>query len=174
MEFGNHSEFLNIMSRSEMLSYFFVHDMDDTKSWRLKGHAVDLFYQWMSSWAVFLSKPSDIGFTDDGFILPPLNIIEKKVITAKVDNGRLFNDISVDATQHNSELRRTKSERMNLAAQIANSTDDTFIVWIKHGHAMPVARDWDFRSSSIWLKRMAERSLSRVASLGDPHSTLRY
>lgn len=132
MEFGNHSEFLNVMSRSEMLSYFFVHDMDDTKSWRLKGHAVEIFYQWMSSWAIFLSKPSDIGFPDNGFILPPLNILEKMVITSKVDNGRLFNDISVDATQHNSELRRTKTERMNLAAQIANSTDDAFIVWIKH------------------------------------------
>lgn len=132
MEFGNHSEFLNVMRRNEMLSYFFVHDMDDTQSWRLKGHAVQDFYDWMSGWAIFLSQPSDIGFSDEGFILPPLKMIERKVITRKTDNGSLFNDVAVDATNHNAELRRTQEERIRIAAEIANGSPDSFIIWVKH------------------------------------------
>jgi len=59
-----------------MLATFFVHDGGDTSKWRLKGHAVDKFWQWVASWAVMLSMPSDLGYDDDGFILPPLNIEE--------------------------------------------------------------------------------------------------
>ena len=76
MELGNHAEFLQVMNRVEMLATFFVHDGGDTSKWRLKGHAVDKFWQWVASWAVMLSKPSDLGYDDDGFILPPLNIEE--------------------------------------------------------------------------------------------------
>jgi len=76
MELGNHAEFLQVMNRVEMLATFFVHDGGDTSKWRLKGHAVDKFWQWVASWAVMLSTPSDLGYDDDGFILPPLNIEE--------------------------------------------------------------------------------------------------
>ncbi len=76
MELGNHAEFLQVMNRVEMLATFFVHDGGDTSKWRLKGHAVDKFWQWVASWAVMLSMPSDLGYDDDGFILPPLNIEE--------------------------------------------------------------------------------------------------
>ena len=67
MELGNHAEFLGIMSKAEMLSTFFVHDGGDTSKWRLKGHAEKAFWQWVASWAVMIRKPSDLGYSDDGF-----------------------------------------------------------------------------------------------------------
>ena len=61
MELGNHSEFCGVMTRSEMLSMFFVHDGGQTSKWRLKGHAKDVFWQWMASWSVFIDNPSNLG-----------------------------------------------------------------------------------------------------------------
>jgi superfamily II DNA or RNA helicase len=72
MELGNHSEFLGVMSYTEMLSTFFVHDGGETSKWRLKGHAEESFWKWLASWGVFLTKPSDLGYSDEGFDLPPL------------------------------------------------------------------------------------------------------
>jgi hypothetical protein len=73
MELGNHAEFLGIMSFTDMLATFFVHDGSDTRAWRLKGHAEDEFWRWMASWAVMLRRPSDLGYSDEGYILPALN-----------------------------------------------------------------------------------------------------
>ena len=132
MELGNHSEFLNIMPRNEMLAMYFVHDGGETSKWRLKGHSEKIFWQWVASWAVMLTKPSDIGFNADGYDLPPLNYIEKQIETPKRDNGTLFNDVAVSATDFNGELRLTKIERMSEVVDIVNNSDETFIVWIKH------------------------------------------
>ena len=70
MELGNHAEFLGVMTATEMLSMFFVHDGGETQKWRLKGHARKEFWKWVCTWAVSMRKPSDIGYSDDGFILP--------------------------------------------------------------------------------------------------------
>lgn len=132
MELGNHSEFLNVMGRNEMLSMYFVHDGGDTAKWKIKGHARDKFWQFVSTWAVMISRPSDLGFLNDGFILPELNYIEKQIITDNRDNGLLFNDVAISATNFNSELRQTKHGRLNLAAELVNASNESFIVWIKH------------------------------------------
>lgn len=132
MEIGNHAEFLDVMTRSEMLAMFFVHDGGDTAKWRLKGHAVKQFYHFIASWAIMLNKPEDIGFHMDGYDLPGLNMIEHKISTPKRDNGLLFNDMAVSATNFNQELRNTRHERMMKAAEIANSTEDQVIIWVKH------------------------------------------
>jgi hypothetical protein len=62
MELGNHSEFLDVMGSNEMLAMYFVHDGGETAKWRLKGHAIKLFYQFIGTWAIMLNKPADIGF----------------------------------------------------------------------------------------------------------------
>ena len=132
MELGNHSEFLNVMSRNEMLAMYFVHDGGDTSKWRLKGHCKQLFYDWMSQWAVMFTRPSDIGFEDDErYNLPALELIERLIKTAKRDNGQLFNETTISATDFNGELRITKVERMELAAEIANASSEPFLVWCK-------------------------------------------
>lgn len=131
MELGNHSEFLDVMTRTEMLSMYFIHDGGETSKWRLKGHAVKLFYQFVGSWSIMLNKPSDIGFKMEGYNLPNLNLHEKQIITPKRDNGSLFNDAIISATNFNQELRLTKIERLDEAAKIVNESDENFIIWIK-------------------------------------------
>lgn len=132
MELGNHSEFLDVMSRNEMLAMYFVHDGGETAKWRLKGHATKLFYQFIGSWAIMLNKPQDIGFEMEGYALPRLNIIEKQIVTENRDNGQLFNDVAISATNFNSELRMTKKERLNEVVKIIEANpNENFIVWIK-------------------------------------------
>jgi DNA modification methylase len=132
MELGNHSEFLDVMSRNEMLAMYFVHDGGETAKWRLKGHATKLFYQFIGTWAIMLNKPNDIGFEMPGYNLPSLNLIEKQITTPKRDNGSLFNDAIISATNFNAELRLTKKERLDEVVRIVNSRpDENFIIWIK-------------------------------------------
>ena len=132
MELGNHSEFLDVMSRNEMLAMYFVHDGGETAKWRLKGHATKLFYQFIGTWAIMLNKPHDIGFEMKGYALPKLNLIEKQIVTAQRDNGRLFNDAAISATNFNQELRLTKIERLNEVVNIINANpNENFIIWIK-------------------------------------------
>jgi len=132
MELGNHSEFLDVMSRNEMLAMYFVHDGGETAKWRLKGHATKLFYQFIGTWVIMLNKPQDIGFTMEGYNLPSLNLIEKQITTPKRDNGSLFNDAIISATNFNAELRLTKKERLDEVVRIVNSCpDENFIIWIK-------------------------------------------
>lgn len=132
MELGNHSEFLDVMSRNEMLAMYFVHDGGETAKWRLKGHAVKLFYQFIGTWAIMLNKPMDIGFEMKGYNLPTLNLIEKQIITPKRDNGSLFNDAIISATNFNQELRLTKVNRLDEVVSIINSKPkENFIIWVK-------------------------------------------
>ena len=131
-ELCNHAEFLNIMTRNEMLAMYFVHDGGSTSDWRLKGHAKQEFWDFVSTWAVMLSKPSDIGFDGTGYDLPPLNIIEEYVHTEKRDNGMLFNDVAVSATDYHKELRATINERITRVADIVNASSENFIIWIGH------------------------------------------
>lgn len=131
-ELCNHAEFLNVMTRGEMLAMYFVHDGGSTSDWRLKGHAKQSFWDFVSSWAVMLNKPSDIGFYMDGYNLPPLNIIDVPVETKKRDNGLIFNDAAVNATGFHKEIKATKEERLNKVAEIVNGSDDSFLIWISH------------------------------------------
>jgi len=158
MELGNHSEFLDVMSRNEMLAMYFVHDGGETAKWRLKGHAIKLFYQFIGTWAIMLNKPQDIGFQMDGYNLPSLNLIDKMIITPNRDNGSLFNDAIISATNFNSELRLTKIERLEEVVNIINSKpNEKFIIWIKQNEEgetlkklLPEAREVKGSDTSEW------------------------
>lgn len=129
-EIGNHSEFLNVLDAQDMRAKWFVRD-EGMNNYRLKGHAKNDFYGWISNWAVMIEKPSDIGnFSDEGYILPKLNYIEETIVTKKRSNGLLFNEASVNATEFNKELRNTINERIERVAEIVNGSDEPFIIWI--------------------------------------------
>jgi hypothetical protein len=132
MELGNHSEFLGQMKFKNMLSMYFINDMQTVQKWRIKGHAEDIFWEWVGSWSVCVTDPADMGYCQDGFVLPKLNLIERKLSTKKIDNGLLFNELSVSSTNHNQELKRTFETRMDEVLKIANATNETVIVWVKH------------------------------------------
>lgn len=140
-ELCNHAEFLNVMTRNEMLAMYFVHDGGSTSDWRLKGHAKQAFWDFVSTWAVMLSKPGDIGFSNEGYDLPRLNVIEDYIETERRANGMLFNDIAVSATGYHQELRDTMPERMRLVADIVNESPENWIVWIGHDEEGKMLRE---------------------------------
>jgi len=131
-ELGQHAEFLGVCKTSEMLATWFLNDTFDTGTWRLKKHAEKDFWRWVSSWAACVSKPSDIGGSDAGFDLPPLNL-ETVIVSVnhKAERGSetLFIDAHTSATSIHSEMRRTCAERSGKAAEIANGTTEQVIVW---------------------------------------------
>jgi hypothetical protein len=130
MEICNHAEFLNQGRREEILAMYFTHDGGETAKWRLKGHAQKMFWNFVKSWSIMCSNPSDLGFDGSQYILPKLNLIER-IIPVPVQQGRLFNDVSVNATNFNAELRITLVQRMDDVVQIVNESKDNFIVWVK-------------------------------------------
>jgi DNA modification methylase len=129
MELGNHSEFLGVMSRSEMLSMFFVHDGGETQTWRLKGHAEQAFWKWLASWAVLIRKPSDLGYEDGEFILPELNLAEHIVTTDRPTGDYLFALEALSLQDRISARRDSVAERVAKCAEIANETHQQWVIW---------------------------------------------
>ncbi|KKB80805.1 helicase [Devosia soli] len=131
MELGNHAEFIGAMSYTDMLATFFTHDGGDTQKWRLKGHAENEFWKWMASWAVMLRKPSDLGYSDEGYDLPPLKR-QQHVVSAEyapsMDTGLLFPMEARTMQERISARRDTVAERVELAASITPK-DRPFVWW---------------------------------------------
>ena len=125
-ELCNHAEFLGVMSRAEMLAAFFVHD---EIGWRPKGHAVGPMYEWMSTWSVALRRPSDIGYDDTGYDLPPLRIIPEVVEVEIVPDGQLF-ATELGGIGGRSKVRRhTLDARCERATGLIASNDEQWIAW---------------------------------------------
>lgn len=130
MELGNHSEFLGALTRTEMLSTFFVHDGGDTSKWRVKRHAQKEFWRWVCTWAVMMRKPSDLSYSDDGFILPELRIYDLAVEQTKADDGRLF-AMPAATLQERRHARSTSLEDRGkeVARIVATKPKEPWIIW---------------------------------------------
>jgi len=128
MELGNHAEFLNVLSRSEMLSLFFINDTANVGTWRLKGHGEDKFWKWLCSWAVMLSKPSELGFDDNGFILPELNIIEHVIEFGKPLEGCLFPQKAETLQERRQARRESIDEKVSKIREIITQ-DESWLIW---------------------------------------------
>lgn len=130
MELGNHAEFVSIMTRTEMLATFFTHDGGNTSKWRLKGHAVDVFWDWVSQWAVTVTSPSDLGYDSGGFDLPELNIHQVVVESPTlVDDSRLFAVEAVTLSDQQKARRTTVEVKGDAIAQKVNSDDGQWLIW---------------------------------------------
>lgn len=131
MELGTHAEFLGASGYMDMLNRYFVHDSANTAQWRLRGHAVQDFWKWVSTWAICMSKPSDLLGSDEGYILPPLNI-DRHYIDRDDDSapeGFLFHTRGVSATTIHSERRGTLINRSRKVAELFHEINDYCIVW---------------------------------------------
>lgn len=125
-EIANHSEFLGVLKRTDMLASFFVHD---DEGWRLRGHAETAFYRWMASWSMSVRKPSDLGYDDNGFILPPLNISPLYVKIDYTPDDQLF-FTGMGGIQDRQRMRReTLAERVGATAEMINGSSEQWIVW---------------------------------------------
>ena len=147
-EIGNHAEFLGVATVNEMLSMFFVHankvlyhDVGDGRQiktkksgsqgqeWRLKNHAMDAFYKWMASWSISMRKPSDLGYDDDGYILPPLDVNTHFVDVDYKPNDQLF-FTGLAGIQDRHKVRvATIADRIAEAVEIIDGGNEQWIVW---------------------------------------------
>jgi hypothetical protein len=130
-ELTNHAEFLGIMSRVEMLATFFVHDSrhSGAAGWRLKGHAQDAFWRWVAKWAVYVRTPSDLGFDDGDFKLPPLNIRQEQVRSDWKPDGMLFATGLGGIGDRRQARRGTLESRVERATDVIRNTGSQWLVW---------------------------------------------
>ena len=133
MELGNQAEFLGIMTRTEMLATYFIHDGGDTSKWRLKGHAEQKFWEWLANWAVVLTSPADLGYPADGYNLPTLNTVEHLVeVKCQVfdENFTLFQRVAQTLSERREARRNSLAERCQCAADlIQTAPDEQWLVW---------------------------------------------
>ena len=134
MELGNHAEFLGVMSSHEMLARWFLNDTKSFGTYRLKGHAVESFWDWVGSWAMCCATPSDLGYSDDGYALPPLeietHIVDVDLETEDLRPGELFRLPDLNATGLHREKRRTVEDRAARVSEIvAAEPRETWLIW---------------------------------------------
>lgn len=141
LEIGNHCHFLGVMTGSEMIMRFFVNDTMNAGGYRLKGHAEREFWRWMSGWAVGMSKPHDLGYDDDRFVLPALNVTEHRVETEVrlATEGQLFSTESASATELHRRRKQTTKERAEAVA--ASTPDENSIVWVNTDYEAEAIKD---------------------------------
>lgn len=128
VELCNHAEFLDIMSGKEILALFFRQDGNTTHKWRLKGHAQRAFWMWMAEWSVAIRRPSDLGYSDAGYVLPALNMHQEAVVNDQHD-GYLFAMEAKTLAERRQSRRDSLEKRVALAAELCNGNGEQWLVW---------------------------------------------
>ena len=137
IELGTSSEALGELGYIDMLNQFFINDQGTTNpnkiwdgaGWRFKHHGEQHFWRWVSSWARAIRKPSDLGFSDDSFDLPPLNVDQSVIPALMVKPGMLFDVPAVGLQEEREVRRRTINERCELAASKVKDTNEPAVMW---------------------------------------------
>ncbi len=132
MELGNHAEFLGVMSATQMLAMYFVHDGGETSKWRLKGHSNDVFWHWVASWSVMIQSPADLGYDASSHILPPLNIHETILELTQdevFDAGALFAVATRTLTGQRTAKRASLKDRVAACAEMVNASTEQWLIW---------------------------------------------
>jgi SNF2 family DNA or RNA helicase len=147
IELGTSSEALGALGYMDMLGRFFKNDqntvkpmvyrhhgqnfqkLDEAAKWRFKGHAEIPFWRWVCSWARAVRRPSDLGYSDDGFILPPLVEKDYMVESKKIAEGYLFSLPAVGLKEQREERRRTIEERCEKVSSLVADTGKPALVW---------------------------------------------
>lgn len=147
IELGNHAQFLGICSQAEMLAMFFVnankqqavevdgrvYEMKGSNKggteWRLKHHAEERFFEWLATWAITLTKPSDLDYSDDGFILPPLTVTPHFVHVEYHGDGELFFSKLKGISDRVNARRDSLTPRLEKLTEIIKGSADQWIVW---------------------------------------------
>jgi DNA modification methylase/superfamily II DNA or RNA helicase len=149
VELGNHAEFLGVCTAAEMRAMFFINAnkehtlLLDGKAyrkkgsnkggteWRLKHSAEQPFFRWLASWAMMLTLPSDLGYRDEGFILPPLNVIPTFVETEDKPDGDALFFTNLKGIGDRSRVRKgTLADRLAVVRDLVNDNADQWVVWV--------------------------------------------
>lgn len=167
-ELGTHAEFLGVCTRQEMLAEFFTHDGGDTSVWRLKGHARHIFWQWVAQWGALVRRPSDLGFDDTAYKLPPLHLHEHTVDTEMPTNGMLFAAEAQTLSERRDARRMSIDDRVRDCAAIVNSQrDEPWVVWCDlnaEGDALTKAIDGAVQIAGADSAEVKEQRLADFAA----------
>jgi hypothetical protein len=138
-ELGQHAEFLGVMTAKEMLSMFFVHDgairandmTQGADGWRLKRHAKRDFWRWLASWSVMVRHPSDLGFDEPGYDLPPLNLHQITVAAEYKPTGGMLFPMAASTLGERIGVRKDTAEARVAAAVeiVSREPDEPWLIW---------------------------------------------
>jgi hypothetical protein len=126
-ELTRHAEFLGLVSEKEIKALFFTQDGNSTTKWRLKGHARDKFWQWMAKWSIAMRRPSDLGYDDDGFILPPLEM-HSHIVSGVVPQGFLVPVTARTMNERRAARRTSLLDRVAITAEMVNKSNETWLI----------------------------------------------
>ena len=142
-EIGTSCEFLGIMSRTEMLATYFIHDGGDTNKWRLKKAGVNKFWEWFATWAIYFNSPKDLGYEGEAYDLPPLNI-HKVVTKCDLKEGEMLVSLASTLEERRVARKDSAEDRTDRAAALANGDMEAqWLLWC------------DYNDESAMLKRKA-------------------
>lgn len=173
-EIGNHAEFLGIMKMSEMLATFFVHDGGETQKWRLKGHAEADFWRWVCTWAALVKRPSDLGYSDEGYVLPELRTIEHVIPATQAqarEQGLLFAEAAATLAEQRAARKATMTDRVNIARDIVLSEpNEPWIIWCELNDESDMLAD--LIPSLVEVRGNDDREKKRTSLVGFSNGTI--
>jgi len=137
IEILNYADYLSVIDRGHALTRFFQRDSTKAGHLTLYPNKKEEFWKWVSTWAVFINKPSDLGYDDTGYLLPKLNFIE--VLVQNNSDGEIYNKkgelvMFKDTTKSLVDVSREKSESINVRIKkayeiVKNNSDKNWILW---------------------------------------------
>ena len=134
-ELGTSSEVLGYLGFRDMITKFFKQETSNggigwgRNKYRFRGHAEQPFWKWVCSWARAIRKPSDLGFSDEGFDLPELREHEHVVETKKARDGMLFAMAARNLQEQRQERRNSIEERCEKASELVSDVDGPSVMW---------------------------------------------
>lgn len=138
-EIGTSCEFLGIMSRTEMLATYFVHDGGKTSDWRLKKAGVSKFWEWFATWAIYFNSPKDLGYEDGEYELPPLNI--KTILTkSKIEDYQMFVKVAETLQERREARRESMEDRTDKAYELTQTDPSQWLLWVDYNDESEVLR----------------------------------
>lgn len=138
-EIGTSAEFLGIMSRTEMLATYFVHDGGKTSDWRLKKAGVNKFWEWFATWAIYFNSPSDLGYEIKGYDLPELTI-ETVLTESKVNDYEMFVKVAETLQERREARKESMEDRTDKALALTQSDNSQWLLWVDYNDESEMLR----------------------------------
>ena len=170
VEIAQHSAFLGLMARDEMLIRWFINDSGDTQSWRLKRHGVHAFFDWMASWSRMAEHPRDLGDDTPGFDLPPLRVVrhhaDESVIP--VGDGEMFRNPEVSAATMFQVKRATSAARARIVAEMVTAEpSEPWVVWCDTNDEADAIKAIVPEAGEVRGSDSIEKKENTIAAFGD-------
>ena len=138
-EIGTSCEFLGIMSRTEMLATYFVHDGGKTSDWRLKKAGVSKFWEWFATWAIYFNSPSDLGYEIKGYDLPELKM--QTILTkSEVEDYQMFVKVAETLQERREARKESMDDRTQKAYELTQSDMSQWLLWVDYNDESDMLR----------------------------------